>query len=119
MTGIEACRKMVFRILKGEMSVSEVEKELERISEEYGEDESFNCYKVRRQPKPWNEETLEKLEILSASGAGSKEFYLHMAEVAEEVYAQKAKKKTRKIVVGILVVIVVIFAVFCVLSRHS
>ncbi len=119
MTGIEACRNMVFRILKGEMSVPEVEKELERISREYGEEESFNCYKVRREPKPWSEETLEKLKVLCASGAGSKEFYLHMAEVAEEVYAQKAKKKTRRIVAATLTVIIILAAVVCVLSRHS
>lgn len=119
MTGIEACENMVCRILKGEMSVSEVERELECISREYGEDETFNCYTVRKQPKPWNENTLEKLEILSASGAGSKEFYLHMAEVAEEVYAQKAKKKTRRIVAATLTVVIILAAVVCVLSRHS
>lgn len=117
MTGIEACNNMVFRILKGEMSVSEVEKELERISKEYGEEGAFNCYPVRREPKPWSEETLEKLKVLSASGAGSKEFYLHMAEVAEEVYAQK--KKTRKIVVGVLTVVIILAAIVCILSRHS
>lgn len=84
MNGINQRVKLGTKILRGEINKAEAVKEIERISEQYGED-CFNSYEVKRQSKPWTEKELKELEILSASGAGSKEFYLYMAEVSEEV----------------------------------
>ena len=113
MNGIDEQIKLVSKILSGEISKMEVAKELKRISETYGE-ECFNSYEVKRKPKPWTEQNLKELEILNASGAGSKEFYLYMAEVSEEVYAQKAKKK--KLLTGVLFGVLIVVAVIIMVS---
>lgn len=92
--------KLVSKILNGEIRKADVAKELERISNQYG-DGCFNSYEVKRQSKPWGRKNLKELEILSASGAASKEFYLHMAEVADKVYARESNiKKAKKIILA-------------------
>lgn len=119
MSGREEQIKLVSKILKGEIGKADVDKELERISNQYGDD-CFNSYEVKRQPKPWTGKSLKELEILSASGAASKEFYLYMAEVCEEVYSKKSKK--RKLLQGVLIVglvVLVLVFVICILHNNS
>ncbi|MBE5879080.1 MAG: hypothetical protein E7288_03775 [Lachnospiraceae bacterium] len=119
MSGREERLLLVSKILKGEIGKKDVENELERISKQYG-DECFNSYEVKKQPKPWTNNSLKELEVLSASGAASKEFYLYMAEVSEEVYSQKYKKKKlfRGVLFGVLAITVLIFIV-CILRGNS
>ena len=119
MSGREEGLELVSKMLRGEIGKAEVAKEIERISEQYGDD-CFNSYEVKRQPKPWTRKSLEELEILNAAGAASKEFLLYMAEVSEEVYSQKNKKKKlfRGVLIGILAVTVLIFIV-CILRGNS
>ena len=88
---VEEHVKLTNSILSGELTVEQVKCEIERIESEYGPS-AFDSYKVKKTNAPWNKEDLEKLEIQSASGACSKEFYLYMAEVSEFVY--KKNKKT-------------------------
>lgn len=100
MSGREEGLELVFKILRGEIGKAEVAKEIERISEQYGDD-CFNSYEVKRQPKPWTRKSLEELEILNAAGAASKEFLLYMAEVADKVYARESNiKKAKKIILA-------------------
>lgn len=92
MTGVEEQVELVSLILNGHISYDEVRKKLDDISIQYG-DGVFNSYEVKKKPKPWTESDLRELEILSASGAGSKEFYLYLSEVSDYIKKQKSKKK--------------------------
>ena len=109
MTGIDEQIKLAERIVRGELKKSEVEKELQRISEEFGDD-CFNSYKVIRKPKPWNKKDLDELEVLSASGASSKDFYLYMAEMSEAVYSETKKNNTKKIILLVIILAVAVVA---------
>ncbi len=112
MSGIEEQSVLTSKILKGEIGRADVEKELDRISRKYGED-CFNSYPVKRKPKPWKEEDLKELEILGASGAGSKDFYRYMAEVSEAVFSRKALKKKIRFYIGMALVIILIAIFVC------
>lgn len=107
MSGIDEQVDLAYKILNGKIKKVDVEKELERISKKYG-DNCFNSYTVKRKPQPWSEKDLKDLGNLSASGAASKEFYRYMAEVSEQVYAQKATRKKIYTGIGIIAVIVAI-----------
>lgn len=101
MTGIEACRNLVLKILKGQINFSDVEKEIDCISKVYGDDNTFNHYPLKdpifKKPKSeWDESMLEKLKVLCASGAGSKDFYKFMAKVSDEVYRKKKRNQYLK-----------------------
>lgn len=106
--------ELVSKIVKGEINKAGVEKELSRMEQQYGS-ECFNSYPVKRKPKPWTKEHLNELEVLSSSGASSKEFYLYMAEVSEEVYKFKLNKK---IIIAIIVVIAIVLG-FLIISSSS
>lgn len=77
-------------ILSGKLSKSGVASEIDRIEKEYGES-AFNLYKVQKKDAPWTQSDLDDLEIQSASGACSKEFYLYMAEVSEYIHKKNCK----------------------------
>lgn len=106
--------RLTSKILTGEMRYADVEEALNRIAMQYGED-CFNSFPVERKEKPWSEKDLEELGNLSACGAGSREFYLYMAEVSDYVYSKKADRRKKNIGVGIaavamiVIVLVVIF----------
>lgn len=117
MSAIQELIELKSKILSGEISIQSVKAELERISRQYGED-SFNGYKVNRKPKPWSKADLDELNILCSAGAGSKEFFLYMAEVSDYVYSQKksskpnsVKKKSLGICIGCIAAIVVVIGI--------
>lgn len=119
MDGRTECIKLGEKILKGKISGQKVRIELDRIVTEYGED-IFNKYcKVKKQSKPWTEETLKELEIFSMAGVASRDFYLYMAEVADEVYSRKKKKKALKVGAGITALLVVIAIIIFVVNHQS
>lgn len=117
MTGTEEQFKLVGKISKGEIRKPEVEKELDRISKEYGDD-CFNSYAVHKKPQPWDEGYLDELKILSTSGAASKDFYLHMAEVSDYLNDNKKKESHKKVgfLAGIAVVVLIIIVVLNVVN---
>ena len=87
-------------ILNGKLNKKDVIKELERISNQYGDD-CFNSYDFDPNKKKYN--NLKDLEIISASGASSKKFYLHMADVADKVYSKERNIKiAKKIILSII-----------------
>lgn len=88
---VEEHVKLTNSILAGDLTVDQVKSEINRIESEYGLG-SFDSCKVSKKSAPWTKEDLDELEIQSASGACSKDFYLYMAEVSEFVY--KKNKKT-------------------------
>ncbi len=98
MSGIDEQIKLVNKIVNGEISKAEVERELDRIANEFGE-QCFNDYKVKRKEKPWNKKDLDELVVLNSSGASSRDFYLYMAEVSEYLNACSKKKKLISVVI--------------------
>lgn len=110
--------RLTSKILKGEMRYPDVEKELDRISMQYGED-CFNCFRVERKEKPWSEKDLEDLGILSACGAGSREFYLYMAEVSDYVHSQKATKRKRGKLILYIILICICVGIIIVAARFG
>lgn len=105
MGAVEEQIRLVSKIVNGEIHRPEVERELDRIAKQYGED-CFNSYVVTRKPKPWSKEYLEELRALSVRGAGSREFYLYMAEVSDEVH--KGVPKWLVIAAGIVIAIALV-----------
>lgn len=87
---VEEHVRLTNSIVAGDLTVEQVKEELNRIETEYGPD-SFDLYKVKKKSAPWSKEDLEDLEIQSASGACSKDFYLYMAEVSEFVHRKNRK----------------------------
>jgi hypothetical protein len=84
--------KLTSKIVRGEIKRPQVEKILEQMEEKYGE-YCFDTFPVDRKEKPWSKAYLKELELLSGSGASSKEFYLYMSEVSDYVYSHKFFKK--------------------------
>lgn len=87
---VEEHVRLTNSIVAGDLTIEQVKEELNRIETEYGPD-SFDLYKVKKKSAPWSKEDLEDLEIQSASGACSKDFYLYMAEVSEFVHRKNRK----------------------------
>lgn len=117
MSGVDEQIKLVSKILNGKIDKAGVEKEIEQIANKYGDD-CFNSYTVKRKPKPWSVKDLQELEGLSTSGAASKEFYLYMAEVSEEVFSKEAFRK-RIYIGGVIVLIVMIICIILFSSIKS
>lgn len=80
------------KILAGELSKEDVKLEIDRMENEYGES-AFNLYKVSKKDAPWTQRDLDDLEVQSAAGALSKDFYLYMAEVSDFVHRKNKKNK--------------------------
>jgi hypothetical protein len=102
------------KIVRGKIKRPQVERTLAQMEEKYGE-RCFNSYPVDRKEKPWSKDYLSELELISGSGASSKEFYLYMSEVSDYVYAHKS----RKIKVGIAVCVIVVIVLLILLLSSA
>lgn len=113
MTGTEEQVKLVSKILKGEIRQEKVMEELDRISKQYG-NECFNAYAIQKKPKPWNKDYLDELELLGTSGASSKDYYLHLAEVSDYLRDLEKSKKSKVIgvILGIIVLVLVVVIIW-------
>ena len=78
---------MSLDIYYGRTTLQEVKEKIKEMKQKYG-NECFNSYKLEKEkfPKPWTKQTLNDLNVISASGASSVDFYLFFATVADEVY---------------------------------
>ena len=85
---IEAHRRLTNNIIDGKYDRNKVQEEIDRIEQKYGKSSFISYHPIRKEP-PYTEEDLRKLEIESAAGACSKDFYLYMAEVSEYVHNNK------------------------------
>lgn len=92
------------KIYADEISFEEAEKEANRLESRYGE-KIFNPYIFEKKPKPWTRKYYEELKSLSITGASSKEFLLHMAEVKDSL---KASAKRKKLIAALLIGVAVI-----------
>lgn len=121
MSGIDKQIELVQKIVKGKIKYNQVKTELENISKKYG-DNCFNSYVVKKKNKPWDRKYLQELENLSASGAASKEFYLHMAEVSDHVYGKIKKIRIAICAIGALLTltaIIVAASIAIKIIRHT
>lgn len=96
--------ELVRKIVNGELTRNEVEKELDRIAALYGED-VFDSYPIKRKPQPWTKEDLDELEVLNASGVSSRELFLYMADISDQLKGEKGKKKLTSAVNAVRVAI--------------
>lgn len=99
------------RILHGQISAKQVDREIADIEAEYGKD-AFNPCRVTPKDKPWTKETLKELDELFQFGAQSQECLRYMAKVSDEVY--RAKRLKKMILMGLLAVLVCVLLVMVV-----
>lgn len=99
---------LIQKIFSQNITQEEVLNELNRIEKQYGEN-AFVPFSFQPEKKPWTNKYLNKLENLSISGASSKEFILHIAEVKQELHKRKIIKYTLFIAFTILILIIVFY----------
>lgn len=112
--------ELIRDIIDGKYTLDQVEIIIQELEAEYGEG-FFDDYDVPKEEKPWNRETLKKLETDSLVGTCSKPFILHLAEVSEYVhneerkdeYSKKKINRLRIIVIAITVIIVIFAVILC------
>lgn len=75
------------RIVEGKTTYAGVKRELDEIEEAF--DNPFAPYSLERRVKPWDMAYLKQLRAAVPFGAFSKEYLLHMSEVADDVYRKK------------------------------
>lgn len=110
-------------IIEGKYTIDQVKKAIQDLEAEYGED-FFDNYDVPREDKPWNRETLKKLETASLVGTCSKPFILHLAEVSDFVHekersVENSKKKGSILRIAVIVIIIIILIVGVILSNSK
>lgn len=118
--------ELIRDIIDGKYTLDQVEKIIQELEAEYGE-EFFEKYDVPKEEKPWNRETLKKLETDSLVGTCSKPFILHLAEVSEYVHNKErndedSKKKNirlRILVVSVIVVILILVVLLCNIQANA
>ncbi len=94
-------------ILSGQYNREKTLQELDRMEREFGE-YAFTPYRVNKKEKPWGQDYLDELTTEFRLGAGSKEFFLHLQEVKEEVDRKKRNFKlaVAGCIAGIVAIIV-------------
>ena len=105
MKAFEERQILIKKIFLGSISLRKVKKEVKRLERQYGED-AFIPLSFIPQGRPWTAEYLDRLENLSLSGAGSKEFILHIAEVKKEINGRSRKSKNKYILLLIATVLI-------------
>lgn len=100
---------LIERLKEGNISLQEVQNEIDRISKEQGEN-AFNSYVVKKHSAPWTKEDLDELRMLSVSGAKSKEFILYWAEV-NDYLKRKDGRKNPSVVIAIAVVAAILLII--------
>ena len=98
--------ELIESILENKISKKQVEIKMNDIESKYGE-YAFKTFTFQKEEKPWNKGYYDKLRNLSLSGAGSKEFILHLVDVRDELNKFNRMGLIPVVVIAIIVVIVV------------
>lgn len=106
MDSIDERMELENKIFENKIRKDQVIQEIKRIEEKYGED-VFPAFNFQSQKKPWNIEYYKELKTLNISGAGSKEFILHLVDVRDYITFRK-KIKFALITFGIIIVFTII-----------
>ena len=96
---------LIEKIIGGEIDKKGVQMEIQRIEKMYGS-EAFPTFEFQKKEKPWNKEYFEELKNLCMSGAGSREFLLHLSEVRDSVSWRI--KKIKNLIIGIFATVAII-----------
>lgn len=112
--------ELIKGIIDGKYSLEQVKKTIQELEAEFGE-EFFDDDDFPKEEKPWNRETLKKLETASLVGTCSKPFILHLAEVSEYVHNKEQNEEDSKkkiirlqiLVISVIVVIVILVVILC------
>lgn len=107
MSAIDERIDLIEKILSNKISKKEVEVFIKEMENKYGE-KAFTRFKFQKKEKPWNQDYYDKLKNLSMSGAGSKEFILHLVEVRDSINKFDKKKIIPVAIVAIVAVIIAI-----------
>ena len=107
MSAIDERIDLIEKILSNKISQKEVENVIKEMEKKYGE-KAFTRFTFQKKAKPWNQDYYDKLKNLSMSGAGSKEFILHLVEVRESINKFDKKKIIPVAIAAVIVVIIVI-----------
>lgn len=109
---VDARYNMGKSILDGRYNREKTLHEIELMEQEFGND-AFAPYQVDKKAKPWNQDYLEDLTSEFQMGASSKEFFLHLQEVKEEVDRKKRNFKlaVAGCVAGIVAIVVLAAAI--------
>lgn len=102
---------LINQILEKHISVEEVSKEIDKLIAKHGSS-IFPEIVFTKKPKPWNKDYLEELKNKNITGACSKEFVLHMAEVSSYIAARKRKKTGVGIAIGLIIITIGIILFF-------
>lgn len=87
MAAVDERVNIIDRILSNRIKKTEVEKELERLENQYGED-AYTDDAFRPKEKPWNKTYYLELEKASMAGVSSKKFIIHLVEVRDYLQAR-------------------------------
>lgn len=104
MNAVDERVELIENILANRLTKRQVENAVKELENKYGE-EAFTRFTFQKEEKPWDQEYYNKLKSLSMSGAGSKEFILHLTEVRDEANKFDAKKM---VLAGIAVVAAIV-----------
>lgn len=118
--------ELIKDIIEGKYSLEQVRDIIQKIEAEFGE-EFFDNYDVPKEEKPWNRETLKKLETASLVGTCSKQFILHLAEVSEYIHnkerndanSKKKSNRLRILVISVIVGIVILVVFLCITQANA
>lgn len=101
---------LVNDILEGRAGKESTADRINALKKKYGDD-MFPGIIFQKEPKPWDEGYMAKLKEKNITGACSEEFLLHMAEVSEELAAQKKRLIWGAIAAaGLLILAIILFA---------
>ena len=100
----QAKLNFIHKAMNGEYTADQAKAELDEMEREFG-DQAFLPGKGAKKPRPWTRADLEDLRLEAASGAGSRDFFIYLAEMGEEVSRMERRKRTTKIVAIIAAVV--------------
>lgn len=93
----------------GRYTHEQAEAELNKMERDFGKT-VFYPERITKKPRPWTRSDLNDLKVKAAAGASSREFFLYLAEMGEEV-TRKERKKKQLTLIGTIVAVIAIIAV--------
>ena len=99
------------------MSYKQTLNKINELERKYPNEDIFTRFSIDKKDKSeWDEEYFDKLNNLCMSGAGSKEFILHMAEVSDYL---KQKENIPKQIASILAGVISIIAIAKIIQKKK
>ena len=124
--GRKKARDLAEQIYYNKIKKECIEQEIDRIKKEYEDSNDLtklgNIFedspRITKQKKPWSRKYLKNVYENIRSGSGSKEDFLYMAEVSENVHKKEKIKKTTGVLASISALITVIIVIIKLLGKN-